>query len=62
MFEAYDVSALQRLVDDQASLARIAVSPDVREMHLELAALYRSQLACAVAANRLNFSDLRLAA
>lgn len=67
MFADYDNSHLQSLIEDQASLARIAVSPEVRAMHLELEALYRSQLICALSSEKLGAfalgpADLKLAA
>ncbi len=53
MFAEYDARQLEKLVADQASLARLALSPDVRAMHLELEALYRSQLVCALTSAQL---------
>lgn len=67
MFAANDLLELHRWIEDQASLARLAVSSEVQAMHLELESLYRSQLICEIASARLSrynvpAGDLKLAA
>ena len=66
MFGDLDIPQLEQLIKDQSALARIAVSPDVQAMHRELEALYRSQLACTLASEKLGIgalsTNLKLAA
>jgi hypothetical protein len=53
MWNGFDRQQLERWVKDQIRLANLATSDEVRSMHLELAALYRSQLVCIAASDLL---------
>ena len=51
MWNGFDRQQLERWTDDQVRLAALATSDEVHAMHLELAALYRSQLVCLLASD-----------
>jgi len=45
---------IERCVADQVRLAALAVCPEVKAMHLDLAALYRAQLGYLLASRQLD--------
>ncbi|MBI0476233.1 hypothetical protein D9601_12835 [Sphingomonas sp. MA1305] len=50
MLSGLNPECVQRSVDDQLALAELATCESVKAMHQELAALYRAQLVCLLAA------------
>ncbi len=58
MFTDVDTSQIERWIEDQTRLAAFAKADEIRAMHLELAALYRSQLVCILASQQLNSPPL----
>lgn len=53
MMSSLTPQSLERWIDEQEALAVIATCDEVRMMHRELAALYRAQLSCVLAADLL---------